>query len=87
VGDSHQRTGRPQLFGGCYFAATGVSPDRQSFVKSVFEKMQQMEDELEWTDEALSRDRRCAGIANTLLAVNGLLLLAIAGMIVYRIAM
>lgn len=85
VGES-QRTGRPQLFGGCYFAATGASPDRQSFVKSVFEKMQQMEDELEWTDEALSRDRRCAGIANTLLAVNGLLLLAVAGMIVYRIA-
>lgn len=77
--------GRHQLFGGCYFAATGDSADRQSFVKSVFEKMQQMEDELEWTDEAIRTDRRYAGMANTLLAFNGLLLLALVGMLVYRL--
>ena len=78
-------SGRHQLFGGCYFAATGVSADRQSFVKSVFEKMQQMEDELEWTEEAIRTDRRCAGLAHTLLAFNGLLLLALVGMLVYRL--
>jgi hypothetical protein len=78
-------SGRHQLFCGCYFAATGDSADRQSFVKSVFEKMQQMEDELEWTDEAIFADRRCAGLANALLACNGLLLLALVGMLVYRL--
>ena len=79
----HRERGRHQLFGGCYFAATGDSADQRSFVKSVFEKMQQMEDELEWTDEAVRKDRRCAGLANTLLAFNGLLLLAVVGMLVY----
>ncbi|MHB8971783.1 MAG: type VI secretion protein IcmF/TssM N-terminal domain-containing protein [Pirellulaceae bacterium] len=78
-------SGRHQLFGGCYFAATGDSADRRSFVKSVFQKMQQMEDELEWTGEAIRADRRCAGLANTLLAFNGLMLLALIGMLVYRL--
>ncbi|MHB0955502.1 MAG: type VI secretion protein IcmF/TssM N-terminal domain-containing protein [Pirellulaceae bacterium] len=78
-------SGRHQLFGGCYFAATGDSVDRRSFVKSVFEKMQQMEDELEWTDEAIRTDRRCAGLANLLLAFNGLLLLGLVAMLVYHL--
>lgn len=78
-----RRNRRHQLFGGCYFAATGDSPDRRSFVRSVFEKMQQMEDELEWTDEALGADRRCMAVAHLLLAFNGLLLLAVIGLLAY----
>ena len=77
-------SGRHQLFGGCYFAATGPSADQQSFVKSVFEKMQQMEDEMEWTVEAIQADQRFSITANVLLAVNGLLLLSLASMLVYH---
>lgn len=82
IGD-RRRSERHQLFGGCYFAATGDSPDRRSFVKSVFEKMEQMEDELEWSEEAIHADRQCTAFANALLAFNGLLLFAVLGMLVY----
>jgi hypothetical protein len=75
---------RPELFAGCYFAATGESSDRQSFVKSVMEKMIQLEEELEWTDEALRSDRWYSGLANSLLALNALFLLALIGMLTYR---
>ena len=76
--------GRPQLFAGCYFAATGESADRQSFVQSVLEKMIQLEEELEWTEDAVRRDRRYGGLANALLLFNGLLLIALAAMVIYR---
>lgn len=75
---------RSELFAGCYFAATGESSDRQSFVKSVMEKMIQLEEELEWTDEALRSDRWYNGLANTLLALNACCLLALIGMLAYR---
>jgi hypothetical protein len=84
---SEQATGgRPQLFGGCYFAATGETEDRQSFVKSVVEKLVKLEEELEWTDEAWARDRFYRGVASVLVGVNALLALAIVGMLVYHFA-
>lgn len=83
VGERHN-AGRAQLFAGCYFAATGESADRQSFVQSVLEKMIQLEEELEWTEQAVRRDRRYTGLANALLMLNGLLLIALGAMAVYR---
>lgn len=44
------------LFGGCYFAATGGHPDRQAFVKGVFDRLPEQQAELEWTDAALRED-------------------------------
>ena len=41
------------LFSGCYFAATGDSPDRQAFVKGVIEKLGEEQELIEWTSEAL----------------------------------
>ena len=79
-----QPDGRPQLFGGCYFGATGGSADRQSFVKSVFEKMVQLEEELEWTDGAWRADRWYSTISSTLLAINGVLFFGLAGMLIYK---
>lgn len=37
------------LVSGCYFAATGSSPDRQAFVKSVFDKLEEEQESVEWT--------------------------------------
>ncbi len=84
AGPRHEEE-RPQLFGGCYFAATGESEEGQSFVKSVFEKMLQLEEELEWTEQAVREDYRCHLFANTLVIVNGVLLIALFGVLVYAL--
>lgn len=48
----------PIAFSGCYFAATGESDDRQSFVKGVFDKLVEEQENVEWTRHALASDRR-----------------------------
>ncbi len=84
--DPNDKSASPDkvLFGGCYFAATGDSEDRQAFVKSVFEKMLEMEEELDWTDEAWDEDDRYHGMAKVGMAYSGLMVLALAGMLIYR---
>lgn len=68
---------RPELFGGCYFAATGDTADQQAFVRSALDKLTQLEEELQWTDEALAEDQRCHQIAQAALFFNGLLLITL----------
>lgn len=46
------------LFSGCYFAATGDTPDRQAFVRGVVEKMGEEQELIEWTPEALGANKR-----------------------------
>lgn len=45
------------LFSGCYFAATGDTPDRQAFVKGVIEKLGEEQELIEWTSDALNANR------------------------------
>jgi hypothetical protein len=57
------------LFGGCYFAATGAEDDRQAFVKAVFDKVVEQEEQLSWTSAAVEENEkysRMARMANTL---------------------
>ena len=70
----------PLLFSGCYFAATGDTEDRQAFVRSVFEKMLNQEEDLEWTQEALAEDDRYHALARVGMGAGGLLVAAIIGM-------
>ncbi len=76
--------GQPLLFSGCYFAATGPTEDQQAFVKNVFEKMLDLEEELDWTEEAWARDDRCQTLAHVGWAVSSLLVLALIGTVAYR---
>ncbi len=46
------------LFSGCYFAATGDTPDRQAFVRGVFDKLADEQEMLEWAPAARREDRR-----------------------------
>lgn len=46
------------FFSGCYFAATGESPDRQAFVRGVIEKMGEEQELIEWTQEAIAANKR-----------------------------
>ncbi|MGE0755679.1 MAG: type VI secretion protein IcmF/TssM N-terminal domain-containing protein [Pirellulaceae bacterium] len=75
---------RPFLFNGCYFAATGDTEDRQAFVRNVFEKMLDMEEELEWTPEAWRQDDRYHALSQFGMAIDFGLVVALIGMVVFR---
>lgn len=76
---------QPLLFSGCYFAATGATDDQQAFVRNVFEKMVELEEELDWTDEAWAEDDRYQALARLGLGLSSLLILGLVAMVVYRI--
>ncbi len=67
------------LFSGCYFAATGDTPDRQAFVKGVIVKMGEEQELIEWTQEALGANNRQNIAANlgAIVAVGLLISLAL----------
>jgi hypothetical protein len=70
-------------FGGCYFAGTGESEERQAFVLAVVGKLQEQEEELQWTDEALKQDDRFHLASQFVLVLDLLLLVALAGEVFY----
>jgi hypothetical protein len=72
----------PLMFGGCYFAATGDKDDQQAFVKSVFDKMLEQQDLVEWTQPALRENNWYQNLANFCYCISGLLLLVIIAMLV-----
>jgi len=74
----------PILFGGVYFAATGESEDRQAFIKSVFDKLPEQQEEVEWMEAALREDGRYRTLALWGYVLDTLLLAALVGMFVYR---
>jgi len=65
------------FFSGCYFGGTGPTPERQSFVKGWFDKADEHEDDLEWTDAALRQDARYRLLGQVGLAVDTLLLIGV----------
>lgn len=83
-GKDQELEAAPPLFNGCYFAATGDTEDRQAFVRNVFEKMLDQEEELEWTPEAVSDDRRHHFLADIGMIADVALILSIVGMLAVR---
>jgi hypothetical protein len=73
----------PLLFNGCYFAATGVKDEEQAFVKSVFEKILDIEDDIEWTEAALNENERFQSMAQAVMFLDGVFFLALVGMLVW----
>lgn len=74
---------RQFMFGGCYFAATGQSEDRQAFVKSVLLKLSQTEGELDWNPEAIAEDERYQLGANLFTLLGLASILGLGGMIAW----
>ncbi len=73
-------SGEALLFGGCYFAATGDTEDRQAFVKGVLvDRLMELHGELDWSDRALKEDRRFHQLAQAGLLADGLLFFAAIG--------
>jgi hypothetical protein len=80
-----ESTSEPLLFGGCYFAGTGDMDDRQAFVKSVFEKLIDQQNELEWTQAAVREENRYRRWAQTLMWIDAALLVSAVAMVIYLI--
>ncbi len=72
------------LFSGCYFAATGETEDRQAFVRNVFEKIVDLEAELEWTEEALDEDDRYHAAARFVMGLSSLLVIGLIALFVCK---
>jgi len=72
----------PLLFGGCYFGALGETEARQAFIRSVFEKLSEQQEDLEWTQAALIEEQRFSQIANIMVAVDIAMVVALAGLLV-----
>ncbi|MCO6453856.1 MAG: hypothetical protein J5I93_00960, partial [Pirellulaceae bacterium] len=72
----------PFLFSGCYFAATGESPDRQAFVRGVIDKLLDEQEQVEWTQRALEDERRYRRWATIGMVLSGLLLVSLIGIVV-----
>ena len=70
----------PLLFGGCYFAAAGSKPEQRAFVRAVFDRLIEQQEELEWTTDALRDDGRMRQLAVWSLALDVLLVGALGAM-------
>jgi hypothetical protein len=79
-----KREAEPQLFGGCYFAATGNVEYHQAFLKGVFDKLPEQQEEVQWTQEALSENRRFLRLAYITFGLDLILFACLAGMIVFK---
>ena len=74
---------QPLLFSGCYFAATGPTPDRQAFVKSVFDKLLDEQENVEWTRQALVNEQRYTLLATTGWVVAAILFITLIAALFY----
>lgn len=72
------------LFSGCYFAAVGPTEDRQAFVRNVFEKLPEEQEELEWSAEAIRINRRYHRWAQLVIVLDVILALGlVAGLMLW----
>jgi hypothetical protein len=78
-----QSSDDPIAFSGCYFAATGETEDRQAFVRGVLDKQEEEQEDVEWTTRALANNRRYVLLASAGFALSAVLLVTLAGMLIY----
>ncbi|AMV20327.1 protein kinase domain-containing protein [Planctomyces sp. SH-PL14] len=76
-GYSDPEDSEPMPFAGVYFAATGPAESEQGFVSSVFEKVQEQEGEVRWTEGAEEEEGRYRSWRSATFGVNLLLMAAI----------
>lgn len=75
--------GRGPLLCGCYFGAAGGARMRQAFVRSVFAKLLELEEDLEWSEDAWRKEFTFQRVVSGILVVNALLVMSIVGLLVF----
>jgi hypothetical protein len=76
--------GRGPLLCGCYFGAAGGSRMRQAFVRSVFAKLLELEEDLEWSDQAWQKEFAFSNVVSGMLVMNALLFVTILGLLIFH---
>jgi hypothetical protein len=74
----------PVAFSGCYFAATGETDDQQAFVRGVFEKLIEEQEEVEWTRGTVADDRESWGCGIIMGALAAVCVVVIVGITIWR---
>ncbi|HZN36237.1 MAG TPA: type VI secretion protein IcmF/TssM N-terminal domain-containing protein [Pirellulaceae bacterium] len=74
----NKEVAEPIPFSGCYFAATGETEDQQAFVRGVFEKLVEEQEEIEWTRLAAGDNRLYILVALAAIAATAVCLIVIA---------
>ena len=55
--DPDRNNGTPIAFSGCYFAATGATSDKQAFVRGIFDKLNEEQEFVEWSNSSIDDSR------------------------------
>jgi hypothetical protein len=71
------------FYSGCYFAATGDTPDKQAFVRGVVEKLNEEQEMVEWSEEKLRAYRRHQVLATTGMIVTLILIILLVLQIIW----
>lgn len=71
------------FYSGCYFAATGDTPDRQAFVRGVVEKLIEEQEMVEWSDDKLQAHRRHQVLATAGMIITMILILLLVLQIIW----
>ncbi len=74
------------LFAGCYVASISGNPDRQAFVRGLFDAIVQMQGELDWTDESLRAEAWAGRMSRILFTAAVLMAVAIVGIVWWRMS-
>jgi hypothetical protein len=75
----------PIPFSGCYFAATGETEDQQAFVRGVFEKLVEEQEDVEWTRKATAGNRGWQTIAAAAAVLAGVCLIGVVTLTIWRL--
>jgi hypothetical protein len=77
----------PPLLSGCYVMSPLERGEGGFFGRGFFERLLAVQGDLEWTQARLERDRRYGRTAAFFMAMIGLLVLAIAGIVAWRLSL
>lgn len=75
----------PIPYSGCYFAATGESEDQQAFIRGVFEKLTEEQEDVEWTRKSVATNKGWMTIGIVYAAMAGVCLVAIVAVAIWRV--
>lgn len=75
----------PIPYSGCYFAATGESEDQQAFIRGVFEKLTEEQEDVEWTRQSVSKNKSWMTVGIACATMAGVCLVAIVVVGIWRI--
>jgi hypothetical protein len=74
------------MLAGCYLAALGSKADRRLFTRGLLERVANMQGELDWTNDCLSRNGWATRIARGLFAMVAAMVLAIVAIVWWKLA-